>query len=68
MPKKPTPEELMEELREVQACRSAITDLTSPSFDMHLVDRNNVARLQGFFDRYDERLLNDLEQVLRPDS
>lgn len=39
----------LEELREIQRCLSAVTDLMTPSDDLHIVNRDNLAMLLGYF-------------------
>ncbi len=67
MPKKPSPRELMDELHQLQACRSAVTDLITPGIDLHSVDRDKFTILLSVLDRDTERVLGDFDQLLQPD-
>ena len=65
MPENPTPRELMDQLRELQAGRSAVTDLVTPGSDLHAVDRDKFTVLLNILDRHTERVLQDFDRVLQ---
>jgi hypothetical protein len=67
MPKKPTPRELMDQLRELQDGRRAVTDLVTPGCDLHSVDRDKFTVLLSILDRHTERVLQDFDRVLQPE-
>lgn len=64
MPKNPTLPELMDELRQLQAGRSAVTDLVMPGTDLHAVNRDKFTVLLNILDRNTERVLEDFDRVL----
>jgi hypothetical protein len=39
----------LDELNEIQCCLSAVTDLMTPCNDLHMVNRDNLALLLGYF-------------------
>ncbi|AVI04934.1 hypothetical protein [Alteromonadaceae phage B23] len=67
MPKNPTLRELVDQLRELQAGRSAVTDLVTPGSDLHAVDRDKFTVLLNILDRDTERVLEHVDRVLQPD-
>lgn len=46
----PQPSQL-DEIDEIQRCLSAVTDLLAPCQDMHIVNRDNLAMLIGYFSK-----------------
>lgn len=66
MSKKLSLRELMDELRELQAGRRAVTDLVTPGCDLHSVDRDDFTVLLTILDRDTERVLGDFERLLTP--
>lgn len=59
------PVELMNELEELQACRSAVTDLMSPCDDLHIVNRSNLTQLLRYLDGRERKVVEHLRPHLR---
>jgi hypothetical protein len=41
--------EQLDKIQEIQCCFSAITDLLTPGYDLHVINRDNLALLMGYF-------------------
>ncbi len=65
MSKESSLRQLNDELRELQACRSAVTDLVTPGSDLHSVDRDKFTILLSVLDRDTERVLGDFDRLLQ---